>query len=164
MLILWWSVDFRCHYYQLWGNFHEFQVHQEHIDLSEFKTTVPGSPSVCGGEISRTLKIKLDLNLRKSKGLTSIWQIDVEEVRLAPPTFQNVVSFGGSVSDAKNNSMKLLLKLSPCMLTLRFRVQMRAKMTCGRGQKPPYQSERESSDVNNSWILSRQLCDGKKGG
>ena len=48
------------------------------------------------------------------------------------------------------------------MLTLRFRVQMRAKMTCGRGQKPPYQSERQSSDVNNSWILSRQLCDGKK--
>ena len=39
--------------------------------------------------------------LRKSKGLTSIWQIDVEEVRLAPPTFQTVVSFGCSVSDAK---------------------------------------------------------------
>ena len=47
------------------------------------------------------MKIKLDLNLRKSKGLTSIWQIDVEEVRLAPPTFQTVVSFGGPVSDAK---------------------------------------------------------------
>ena len=119
-----------------------------------------------GGEISRTLKIKLDLNLRKSKGLTSIWQIDVEEVRLAPPTFQTVVSFTCSVSDAKkNNLMKLLLKLSPCMLTLRFRVQMRVKMICGdRGQKPPYQSERQSSDVNNSWILSRQLCGGKKGG
>ena len=60
--------------------------------------------------------------------------------------------------------MKLLLKLSQCMLTLRFRVQMRVKMICGRGQKPPYQSERQSSDVNNSWIPSRQLCDGKKGG
>ena len=31
----------------LWGHFHEFQVHQEHFDSSEFKTTALGSPSVC---------------------------------------------------------------------------------------------------------------------